>query len=321
VASNWMELNLSPAEDAFVRAQAALYQAQYIKTIDTIFDTAKAIKIIADRHRNSGISGAYGDALVQYGFIARDGGPMNKAIRSFYNTLLEHEATVRTWWEAVPERKKRDWLSAKAVYTHWDRSRRPPEPKPSYAGVKATAKPQSTTVTGDSAEIAALKEKLARAEARITELEVDIIRMTRATGVLPNQLPSAATMARMRMQEAAARKAKRDEAKAQQAAAALAQPGAPDAATLMAENEELKQQLKALKTRVRNIKGELYMAREWKDAAEATGMSFATRGTIMKPLHPDTRKHLNEVELQAALDAACRVFTAWTGDIKPARPF
>lgn len=166
MASNWMELNLSPEEDAFVRAQAALYQAQYIKTIDTIFDTAKAIRIIADRHRNSGISGAYGDALVQYGFIARDGGPMNKAIRSFYNTLLEHEAEVRAWWEAVPERTKRDWLSAKAVYTHWDRARRPPEPKPSYAGVTTTVQPSPAL----SPALAARDKKIAELEARIAEL-------------------------------------------------------------------------------------------------------------------------------------------------------
>ena len=49
--------------------------------------------------------------------------------------------------------------------------------------------------------------------------------------------------------------------------------------------------------------------REWKDAAKGTGMSFATRNKIIKPLHPDTRKHMSGAEhlagteLEAALDS------------------
>jgi hypothetical protein len=84
---------------------------------------------------------------------------MNKAIRSFHNSLLEHEAEVRGWWETVPERKKRDWLSAKAIYTHWDRSRRPPPP-PS----PPPPKPQWKKPPDDNAEVAALKEELAQAK-------------------------------------------------------------------------------------------------------------------------------------------------------------
>jgi hypothetical protein len=51
---------------------------------------------------------------------------MNKAIRSHLKELRESEAKVRQWWKSVPERKKRDWLSASAVFKNWKKSQRPP---------------------------------------------------------------------------------------------------------------------------------------------------------------------------------------------------
>ena len=112
-----------------------------IPLIDNVFTIARALKILQDRHRGSGIRGGLADALVQYGFTSRDGGPMNKAIRSFHTQCLDNEDAIRKWWAKVPERAKRDWLSAKAIYTHWNKTRKPAdEPhKPSpYAQMRAT---------------------------------------------------------------------------------------------------------------------------------------------------------------------------------------
>ena len=137
-SNNWLELGLSPDEEKTVRRAAELYKAVYLDTIDNVFIIARALKILSDRHRNSGIQGGFADALVQYGFTARDGGPMNKAIRSHLKTLLENEQSVRAWWTKVPERTKRDWLSAKAIYTHWKTSQDPPrKPSPHVAATNA----------------------------------------------------------------------------------------------------------------------------------------------------------------------------------------
>src|SRR5262245_19969716 len=127
MASNWMQLNLSPEEDKYVRRYSDFYRAQYIETIDTVFGIARSIEILKRQFDGSGIRGAFGDALVQYGYTARDGGPMNKAIVSHLKALLDNEAAVRTWWAKVPEPKGRHWLSAKAIYTNWQASLKPPK--------------------------------------------------------------------------------------------------------------------------------------------------------------------------------------------------
>jgi hypothetical protein len=60
---------------------------------------------------------------------------MNKAIVSHHGQLLAHEAEVRAWWEKVPERVKRDWLSAKAIHRHWTNSKKPVAAPRNYAPV------------------------------------------------------------------------------------------------------------------------------------------------------------------------------------------
>jgi hypothetical protein len=141
--SNWMELNLSPEETEFVADAAKLYKTLYVESLDAVFKIARAIEIISKRHRNSGIQGDYAEALVQYGFTSRDGGPMNKAIRSAHKTLLDNEQQVRAWWGNLPEQKKRDWVSAKTICTHWKRSQldpnRPKKPSPYLALVSTNA--------------------------------------------------------------------------------------------------------------------------------------------------------------------------------------
>jgi hypothetical protein len=119
----------------------ALYKAIYLDTIDNVFVIARALRILHARYRVSGVRGAFAQPLVQYGFTNREGGPMNKAIVSQHETLLVNEIKVRAWWKTVPERTKRDWLSAAAIYRHWMRSKKPPDAprKPSaYAQIKAT---------------------------------------------------------------------------------------------------------------------------------------------------------------------------------------
>ena len=70
---------------------------------------------------------------MQYGFTARDGSPMNKAVRSHLKTLLENEQSVRAWWETVrTTRQARDWLSASAIHKHWRASQRPPPHRRSH---------------------------------------------------------------------------------------------------------------------------------------------------------------------------------------------
>lgn len=123
--NNWMELRLTEDEEQFVQRSAATYRAVHVETIDTIFGWAKSIEILQKRFYSSGIQGAFADALVQYGFTSRDGGPMAKSIRSNLKNLLDNEQAVRTWWAKVPEKRKRDWISPRAIHRHWKESLRP----------------------------------------------------------------------------------------------------------------------------------------------------------------------------------------------------
>jgi hypothetical protein len=157
---NWMELGLNAAEEKFVRETAELYRKVYITTIDTIFDFAKAIEILRKAHASSGIPGEYTAALVQYGFTARDGGPMNKAIRSHFKKLLDNEEKVRAWWAKVDARKKRDWLSAKAIYTHWQKSLKPPGAPPA----RHISDHLSPALTKKNQEIAQLRARIEEVE-------------------------------------------------------------------------------------------------------------------------------------------------------------
>ena len=113
MSSNWIELGLSKDEEALVQLGASLYKTIHLDTIDNIFVIARAIATLQGHHFSSGTQGGFGDALVQYGFVARDGGPMNKAVRSHLKTLLDNEESVRAWWETVRTKKQaRDWLSS-----------------------------------------------------------------------------------------------------------------------------------------------------------------------------------------------------------------
>jgi hypothetical protein len=148
MGNNWIELNLPKDAEEIVRHGAELYKAVYLDTIDNIFDIARGIATLQKYHYNMGTRGEFAVVLVQYGYTARDGGVMNKAVRSHLKTLLENEQSVRDWWQMVndPKNKKKypqahTWLSASAIHKHWRASQQPPDRirKPSpYVQMQAT---------------------------------------------------------------------------------------------------------------------------------------------------------------------------------------
>jgi hypothetical protein len=148
MGNNWIELNLPKDAEEIVRHGAELYKAVYLDTIDNIFDIARGIATLQKYHYNMGTRGEFAVVLVQYGYTARDGGVMNKAVRSHLKTLLENEQSVRDWWQMVndPNNKKKypqahTWLSASAIHKHWRASQQPPDRirKPSpYVQMQAT---------------------------------------------------------------------------------------------------------------------------------------------------------------------------------------
>jgi hypothetical protein len=100
------------------------------------------------------------------------------------------------------------------------------------------------------AQNAALEQELARARQRIAELE------TTSTQRQPPPFPHPRTAAEweaLKAKATAERKAKR--AAARRAVAGVQEP--PDVPTLLAENESLTQQLKATRTQIRNLKGQI----------------------------------------------------------------
>jgi hypothetical protein len=71
-------------------------------------------------------------------------------------------------------------------------------------------------------------------------------------------------------------------------AAALAEPSALDAATLMAENEELKRQLQARNTQIRNLRAQLHILGGSLDQArQGQYIPPELRRQILACLHPD----------------------------------
>ena len=158
---------------------------QFISKPSTTSSSSRARSRPCKAPLGSGTQGSFGDALVQYGFVARDGGPINKAIRSHLKTLLDNEQSVRAWWETVrTKRGVREWLSASAIHKHWRASQRPPDaarkpspaagqPRPSVGtrpGEPAT-KPSADKAAGPREADPAVAEN-ARLKARIAVLEL-----------------------------------------------------------------------------------------------------------------------------------------------------
>jgi hypothetical protein len=163
------------------------------------------------------------------------------------------------------------------------------------AQVKPGVKPKSAPDKAAAERIAALEAEVARLKADPRP------RWTRA-----------ADLDAVRAERTAALAAKRAEAKAAKLAAAAAERPDADVPTLLAENDALKQQLKAARTANKNLKGELHHFRQWheQEMARSGGMSFATHRKIAKVLHPDTRKEASETDIEDAY----RQFNAWKAD-------
>jgi hypothetical protein len=123
---NLMELGFTPEEAKFVEEAAALYKAAYIDTIDSMFKIAKAIDHITKRYYGSGVQGSLAQALIQWGFTARDPDrEIDKGIRAKLKEMLEEEPKVRSWWKSVPAQKKKFWLSAPTIHRNWKKDTAP----------------------------------------------------------------------------------------------------------------------------------------------------------------------------------------------------
>jgi hypothetical protein len=163
-----------------------------------------------------------------------------------------------------------------------------------HGTTKSVPKPSAD----NAAEIAALRKELAQAKARIAELEKAGAVAADEVARLKDELYTA------RMESVGARFAPRPRATKPKAEKP---PLPPD--------EVRDRQIKALKTRLRNVTSELHASREWHARKTPGAMPFRTRGALMKCLHPDQRGNATEADK----DEACKLFTSWTGDSNKAR--
>jgi hypothetical protein len=203
------------------------------------------------------------------------------------------------------------------------------------ARLKAQAAQAGVSNAPAGPDHAALVQELAQAKARIVELEQELAAAKARIAELERELTSERER-RAAEAKAAPRDNKDDRiAELEEEIRGLRlhirfgpkrRPAEPKAAKPpLPPDEERDRIIKGLKTRVRNLTAELHHTREWMAAAKSSGMSFNTRNTILKPMHPDSRKHLTGAEhlpgteLEAALDAGVRAFTAWADGLKPAR--
>jgi hypothetical protein len=174
--SNWLDLKLTPEQEKEVDEGAALYKAQYIETIDTVFKIARSIQILQDKNYGTGVQGGFATALMQKGFTTRNGlDPIDPSIRADFRTLLENKEEVRKWWNSeVANDKKRVWTSARSIARGWKASKKEPRTAttrsnritPAEPKLEAWAKPGSGK---PSPERMQAKEK-AEAEAEAKKL-------------------------------------------------------------------------------------------------------------------------------------------------------
>jgi len=121
---------------------------------------------------------------------------------------------------------------------------------------------EGVTSAPDTAEVAALAQKLAQAEQQLAAAKARILNLEDEIAALRGAL------AHERKRHAAKPKAEKP-------------APTPD--------EARDRQIKALKTRMRNIMSELHAAREWRRGGLDGGMSFQTMSAIAKPLAADHR--------------------------------
>jgi hypothetical protein len=170
-----------------------------------------------------------------------------------------------------------------------------------------------------SAGAVVLEAQLARARERIAALEAEVAGLKAAANAQQQQPPprTAADLRAWKAQTTAAKSAKRAEAKAARLRTAAAERSDADLPTLLAENDSLKQQIKAAQTRVRNLTQELRHTRQhFEGLAEKTGaMDFATESALAKCLHTESKDNATEADK----DKAFKLFTAWKAANRKAR--
>jgi hypothetical protein len=155
---NYIELGFNSEEQAAVDEAAALYKTSYLDALETAFKVGRGLVILQKRFSGTGTRGGLANALVQCGFTDRAGGAMQKSIRSNYIALYTHQDEVRTWWESVPVKNKRFWMSVRAIHRHWQDSKKPKTPD-------AHKKP--TPLQQERATNVILQEQLHEAQTRL----------------------------------------------------------------------------------------------------------------------------------------------------------
>jgi hypothetical protein len=203
----------------------------------------------------------------------------------------------------VPDKKKRDWLSAKAIYSHWQASLTPKD----TPRTPSPAQPHKPSVPADDAEVATLKARIAELQvahnadtARIRELEDKLALARMATGKMPENAAELEANRRMaeavRKAEAAARKA------------AQPKPTVPENETMESLAEKLRQrdqQLKAAQTRIRNLYREV---RASKTTLFVDGQTIRTITAALSPSNfPAGSKAFKRAEEAAQLFGSLRI--------------
>jgi hypothetical protein len=183
------------------------------------------------------------------------------------------------------------------------------------AQANTTLKDENATLKARIAALEADRGENATLKAENATLKAEVVRLQAAAAAAPHETSRPRTVADLlarKAQVTAANKAKRAEAKAARLMAAAAERPDADVPTLIEENDGLKQQLKAARTQIKNLRGELHHFREWhtQEMAKKGGMSFATQSKIARVLHPDTRKQATEADI----DDAYGLFNAWKAD-------
>jgi hypothetical protein len=160
--SNWLDIKLSKADEEFVCKSGETFRRTQVQTIDTVLDWARSIKLIRDANYGDGIQGGFTAALVQYGFTHEDDDtkPIDPALRSQLQDMLDHEESVIAFWNEADPRKRREWRSPRTIHRNWKASFKPKVPK----------QPPRASVMGEQRErIAELEQELATARSTPAE--------------------------------------------------------------------------------------------------------------------------------------------------------
>jgi hypothetical protein len=178
------------------------------------------------------------------------------------------------------------------------------------ARLKAAAAGQASVSNGGgSADVARYESEIAALKAEIAALMQEL---AAAKAKPAPRSDDSAEIARLKKElyecEMGERVTRHQLFKAKQEIARLARPPRPP----LPPDEARDREIKALKTRMQNLKGEVHHLREYVKKGSGN-MPFATMAALAKVLHPD------HTPSEAQRGEACRLFTAWKADNGKAR--